>query len=186
MSVEIAKRLFNVQEYERMVETGILSEDDRVELIGGEILEMSPIGSRHAACVKRLNKLLAARVGASAILSVQDPVVLDDLSEPEPDVVLLRPSPDFYEQGHPRPSDVLLLIEVSDTTLKFDRQIKMPLYARAGIEELWVVNLQDDEVEVYAQPSGGAYQLFRRVGRGETVNSENVPGLALEVDAVLG
>jgi Uma2 family endonuclease len=136
--------------------------------------------------VKRLNKLLAARVSASVILSIQDPIVLDDLSEPEPDAALLRPSPDFYEQGHPRPSDVLLLIEVSDATLKFDRQVKMPLYARAGIEEFWVVNLQDDEVEVYAQPSGGAYQLVRRLGRGETVNSENVPGLSLEVDAVLG
>jgi len=186
MSVEIAKRLFCVHEYERMIEAGILTEDDRVELIGGEILEMSPIGSRHAACVKRLIKLLAARVGASVIISIQDPVVLDDLSEPQPDAALLRPRPDFYEQEHPRPSDVLLLIEVSDTTLKFDRQIKAPLYARAGIEELWLVNLQDDEVEIYASPSGGAYQLVRNVGRGETINSENVSGLTLEVDAVLG
>ncbi len=186
MSVEIAKRLFTVEQYERMVETGILTEDDRVELIGGEILEMSPTGSRHAACVKRLNALLAARVGTSAILSVQDPVVLDDLSEPEPDVVLLTPRPDFYEQGHPQASDVLLLIEVSDTTLKFDRQVKMPLYARAGVGEFWIVNLQDDEIEIHARPSGGAYQLVRRAVRGETVNSENVAGLALEVDAVLG
>lgn len=186
MSVEIAKRLFNVEEYERMVEAGILTEDDRVELIEGEIVEMSPIGSRHAACVKRLITLLAARVGASAILSVQDPVVLDDLSEPEPDVVLLRPRPDFYEHGHPRASDVLLLIEVSDTTLKYDRQIKMPLYARAGVREYWVINLQGDEIEIHAHPSGDAYQLVKRAGRGETVNSENVPGLALEVDSVLG
>jgi Uma2 family endonuclease len=186
MSVEIAKRLFNVEEYERMVEAGILTENDRVELIEGEIVEMSPIGSRHAACVKRLNTVLAALVGVSGIISIQDPVVLDDLSEPEPDVVLLRPRPDFYEHGHPRASDVLLLIEVSDTTLKYDRQVKMPLYARAGVEEFWVVNLQDEEVEVYTRPSGGAYQSVRRVGRGETVNSENVAGLALEVDAVLG
>jgi Uma2 family endonuclease len=119
-------------------------------------------------------------------MSVQDPIVLDDLSEPEPDVALLKPRPDFYAQGHPRPSDVLLLIEVSDTTLRFDRRIKSPLYARAGIEELWVVNLQDAEIEVHAHPSGDAYQLVRRVGRGETVNSENVPGLALEVNDVLG
>ena len=186
MSVEIAKRLFCVHEYERMVEAGILTEDDRVELIGGEILEMSPTGSRHAACVKRLITLLPARVGASAILSVQDPVVLDDLSEPEPDVVLLRPRPDFYEHGHPRASDVLLLIEVSDTTLKYDRQIKVPLYARAGVVEYWIINLQDDTIEIHARPSGDAYEFVRRVGRGETVNSENVSGLALEVNAVLG
>ncbi len=186
MSVEIAKRLFNVREYERMVETGILTEDDRVELIGGEIVEMSPTGTRHAACVRRLNTLLAARVGASALLSVQDPIVLDDFSEPQPDVVLLRPRPDFYEQRHPRAPDVLLLIEVSDTTLKTDRQIKMPLYARAGVGEYWVVNLQDNEIEIYARPSGSAYQLVRRAGRGATVNTENVAGLAHEEDAVLG
>jgi Uma2 family endonuclease len=186
MSVEIAKHLFTVEQYERMIETGILTKHDRVELIGGEIVEMSPIGSSHAACVNRLNTLLVQKLGRGAIVSVQNPVMLDDRSEPQPDLALLKWRDDFYGQSRPTPDDVLLLIEVSDTTLKYDRQVKAPLYARAGVRELWVVNLQDEEVEVYSQPAEGAYRLVRRAGRGETVNSESVPGLALEVNAALG
>ncbi|HEU4595448.1 MAG TPA: Uma2 family endonuclease [Pyrinomonadaceae bacterium] len=186
MSVEIAKHLFTAEQYERMIETGILTKYDRVELIEGEIVEMSSIGNRHAACVARLTDLLSDKLARRAILWVQNPIVLGPHSRPQPDVVLLKRRDDFYAQATPEPSDVLLLVEVSDATLKFDRQVKMPLYAREGIEELWVVNLQDNEIEIYARPSGGAYQLVRRAGRGETVNSENVAGLALEVDAVLG
>ena len=186
MSVEIAKRLFNVREYERMIETGILTKYDRVELIEGEIVEMSPIGISHAACVNRLTTLLVQKLGRDAIVSVQNPVKLGERSEPQPDFALLKWRDDFYGQSLPTPDDVLLLIEVSDTTLKFDRQVKAPLYARAGIGEFWLVNLQDDEVEIYANPSGGAYQLVKNVGRGETINSENVSGLTLEVNAVLG
>jgi Uma2 family endonuclease len=177
---------FTVEQYERMVETGILTEDDRVELIGGEILEMSPTGSHHAACVKRLNTLLAARVGAAALISVQDPVVLDDLSEPQPDVALLKPRPDFYKLGHPHVPDVLLVVEVADSSIQRDRLVKLPLYARSGVAEVWLIDLNADRVEVYTQPVGGEYQHIRHAERGETVNSENVPGLALEVNAVLG
>lgn len=186
MSVEIAKRLFNVEEYERMVETGILTEDDRVELIEGEIVEMSPIGERHAACVARLTSLLVEKLARNAIVWGQNPVNLGERSEPQPDIALLKWRDDFYGHSRPTPDDILLLIEVSDATPKYDRQIKVPLYARAGIEELWVVNLQDDEIEIHARPSGGAYQHARRARRGETLNPENVPGLALEVNAVLG
>lgn len=186
MSVEIAKRLFNVREYERMIETGILTKEDRVELIEGEIVEMSSIGTRHAACVNRLNALLIRKFGRDAIVGVQSRVKLGERSEPQPDLSVLKWRDDFYEHSLPTPDDVLLLIEVSDTTLKFDRQVKLPLYAGAGVGEFWLVNLQDDEVEIYARPSGGAYQLVRHAGRGETINSENVSGLALEVDAVLG
>ena len=185
MSVEIARHLFTVEQYERMIEAGILTKYDRVELIEGEIVGMSPIGPRHAACVSRLNALLQ-KFGRDTIVGVQSPVRLGDHSEPQPDISLLKWRDDFYGQGHPQASDVLLLIEVSDATLKYDRQIKMPLYARAGIEELWLVNLQDGEIEIHARPSGGAYQLVRRAGRGETFDSENGTGLALEVDAVLG
>jgi Uma2 family endonuclease len=186
MSIEIAKHLFTVEQYERMIETGILTKYDRVELIGGEIVEMSPIGNHHAACVARLTELLGEKLARGAIVWVQSPIVLSPDSRPQPDVVLLKRRDDFYAQATPRPSDVLLLIEVSDTTLKYDRQIKAPLYAGAGIEELWLVNLQDEEVEIHARPSGGEYQLVRRAGRGEAINSESVSGLALEVDAVLG
>jgi hypothetical protein len=135
MSVEIAKRLFNVREYERMIEAGILTKYDRVELIEGEIVEISPIGPRRAACVSRLNAPFAPlqKFGRDTIVGVRSPVRLGDHSEPQPDISLLKWRDDFYGQGHPQASDVLLLIEVSDATLKYDRQIKVPhLRARGG------------------------------------------------------
>src|SRR5918912_896850 len=162
MSVQIAKRYFNVSEYYRMAEAGILTADDRVELIEGEIVQMSPIGSLHAACVRRLNQLLQRLLGHAAVISVQDPVRLSDFSEPEPDVALLKPRADFYAHQHPTPDDVLLIIEVADTTVLYDRNVKVPLYARAGIPEVWLVDLQQDLIEVYARPTSGAYQVQRQ------------------------
>src|ERR671938_544657 len=141
MSVQVAKRCFSVDEYYRMGEAGILTEDDRVELIEGEIIEMSPIGSRHAACVNRLNTLLGRHLRQTAIVSVQNPIRLDAYSEPEPDVALLRPRADYYESGHPTPADALLIVEVADTSADYDRIIKLPLYAKAGIPEAWLVDL---------------------------------------------
>lgn len=186
MSVQIAKHWFTVAEYNRMGEAGIFTEDDRVELIEGEIIEMSPIGRRHAACVDRLTELLSERLRRKAIVRVQSPVVLNDYAEPQPDVALLRRRDDFYERSLPAPGDVLLVVEVADTTLEYDRQIKVPLYARAGIPEVWVVNLPDEQVEVHARPAGGAYQDVRRHARGEAVNSAAAPGLTVTVDEILG
>lgn len=180
------RRLFTADEYLRMGEAGILPEDDRVELIEGEILEMSPIGSRHAACVKRLNALLGPRLGGCAIIGVQDPVLLPDYSGPQPDVAALRLREDFYAEAHPMPGDVLLLIEVSDTTLRYDREVKLPLYARAGIPEVWVVDLRNEEILTYSRPEGGAYAEASRVRRGGSLASRMVPGLALTADDVLG
>lgn len=186
MSVQIQKRHFNVNEYYRIAEA-IFSEDDRVELIEGEILEMNAIGSRHAACVKRLVDALADQnVRRVAIVSVQDPIQLDDYSEPQPDVALLRPHPDFYAQAHPLASDVLLVVEVADSSVDYDREVKLPLYARSGIPEVWLVDLPADVIEVYARPVSGKYQVVKRAGRGEHVTSASVPSLALSVDAVLG
>lgn len=127
MSRQLAKRWFTVGEYNRMAETGILTEHDRVELIQGEIVEMSPIGSRHAACVNRLTTVLSRQGGAGAIVSVQNPIVVDDYSEPEPDVALLRARADFYETRHPEPEDVLLVIEVAETSVETERGVKVPL-----------------------------------------------------------
>jgi Uma2 family endonuclease len=186
MSVQIAKRYFNVSEYYRMAEAGILTADDRVELIDGEIVKMSPIGSQHAACVKRLNQILQQQFGATAVIGVQDPVRLNEFSEPEPDVTLLRARSDFYAQQHPTPADVLLLIEVSDTTVLYDRNIKVPLYARAGVPEVWLIDLQQEIIEVYAQPAGGAYQVQRQAQRGEQVQAETIAQLSLNVDDILG
>jgi Uma2 family endonuclease len=186
MSVQIAKRYFNVSEYYRMAEAGILTADDRVELIEGEIVQMSPIGSLHAACVRRLNQLLQRLLGHAAVISVQDPVRLSDFSEPEPDVALLKPRADFYAHQHPTPDDVLLIIEVADTTVLYDRNVKVPLYARAGIPEVWLVDLQQDLIELYARPAGGSYQVQRQVRRGERLTAETIPQPTLDVDAVLG
>jgi Uma2 family endonuclease len=186
MSVQIAKRCFTVAEYNRMGEVGIFTEDDRVELIEGEIVEMSPIGRRHAACVGRLTNLFSRLPAEKAIVWVQNPVVLDDYAEPQPDVTLLRRREDFYERALPTPGDVLLIVEVADTTLDYDRQIKVPLYARAGISEVWVVNLVDEQVEVYTRPADGAYRSVSQHGRGEALNSADALNLAVSVDEILG
>ena len=167
MSVQIAKqplagrpltrRLFTVDEYHRMAESGILTEDDRVELIHGEIITMSPIGNRHVVCVNRLNMLLAPLLAKKAIVSIQNSLRIDIHSEPEPDVVLFRHRDDFYANQLPEMQDVLLVIEVSDTTLKYDRKVKLPLYANAGIREAWIVNLAEETLEVYTNPANGKY-----------------------------
>lgn len=184
--VRVEKRRFSVHEYHRMAEVGILSEDDRVELIEGEIVKMSPIGSRHAACVGRLNRLLQRLVRLDAIVRVQDPIRLDVYSEPEPDVALVKTRDDFYSREHPGPGDVLLLIEVADTSVERDLEAKLPLYARAGIPEVWLVNLPAETIEVNSRPDSGEYRETVRVKRGETVTSRNIPGLDLGVDDILG
>jgi Uma2 family endonuclease len=186
MSVQIAKHWFTVAEYDRMGETGILSKDDRVELIEGEIFEMSPIGRRHAACVDRLTELFSEKLQRKAIIRIQSPIVLNDYSEPQPDVALLKRRADFYEQSLPLPADVLLLVEVADTTLESDRQIKVPLYARAGIAEAWVVNLTDEQIEVYTQPANGVYQSQQHFKRGETITVSGSLNLSLSVEEILG
>jgi Uma2 family endonuclease len=186
MSVQIARHCFTVAEYERMGAAGIFSADERVELIEGEIVEMSPIGKRHAACVARLTQLLGPPSQGRAILWVQNPVRLNDYSEPQPDVALLRPRADFYEQSLPGPSDVLLVVEVADTTLEYDRQIKLPLYARAGIPEAWLVNLPEERIEVYSDPAGGEYQTVRSYARGKRLQSHTLAALRVSVSKALG
>jgi Uma2 family endonuclease len=186
MSVEIAKRPFTADEYERMTEAGILSEDDRVELIEGEIVEMSPIGRRHAACVNRLNQVFTLRAGRDVIVGVQNPVRLDEFSEPEPDIALLRPREDFYEGAHPTPADVLLIVEVADTSVEYDRQVKVPLYARAGVVEVWLVDLSQETIEIFVRPVSGEYQSSRIVSRGETIEPQSVPRLSLNAEDILG
>ncbi len=180
------KKRFTVEEYHRMAEVGILHEDDRVELIEGEILEINPIGSRHAACVNRLNALIVRRVAERAIVSVQNPVLLPDGTEPEPDVMVLQPREDFYEQAHPTPRDVLLLIEVSDTTLQFDREVKLPLYASAGILEVWIVDLVNQNVYAYSRSIAGSYGNTHSVGSGDSIAPRTLPDLVVSVEGVLG
>ena len=186
MSAEIARYSFTADEFQRMGEAGIFRQDARLELIEGEIIEMSPIGSPHAACVKLLSGLLHRFFGDTLIVGVQDPIRLNDFSEPQPDLSLLRRRVDYYRERHPTPADVLLLIEVADTTVVKDRTIKIPLYARAGIAEAWLVNIPDERVEVYSNPAGGAYQRAEVFGRGDEARSQTVEGLVVNVGELLG
>ncbi|MGB3681309.1 MAG: Uma2 family endonuclease [Rubrobacteraceae bacterium] len=181
---EITRRHFTVHDYHRMAEAGIIHEDDRVELIEGEIVEMAAIGSRHFTCVNTLNHLLVREVGDEAIVSVQNPVRLGERNEPEPDLAVIRPRD--YRDSLPGPEDVMLLIEVSDTTLSYDRNVKIPLYARSDIEEVWVVDLGSGVIERHTGPSGGIYRHLERARRGESLDSATRPGLTLDVGAVLG
>lgn len=183
---KVTRRRFTADEYHRMAEIGVLLEDERVELIEGEILRMSAEGSRHNACINRLSALLANRLGDAAILSVQNSIRTDQYSEPEPDVAVLRPREDYYETALPSPADVLLLMEVADTSLAYDRGLKLPLYARAGIPEMWIVDLTNEVIEQHAYPADGAYRSVRHVARGQTITPSAMPSLAIAVDAVLG
>jgi Uma2 family endonuclease len=180
------RRRFTVAEYYRMAESGILRPDERVELIAGEIVAMSPIGSPHASCVKRAVALFSARLAGRATLSIQDPVLLDDQSEPEPDVALLRPRADFYKSAHPGPADVLLLIEVMDTSAPFDRGVKLPLYARAGIPEVWLLDLNGDRIEAHRRPVNGVYTEVQIRLRGQRLAPGAFPDIEVGVDEILG
>lgn len=186
MTVREVQRLFTIEEYHRMAEAGILNEDDRVELIEGKIIQMAAIGSRHAACVKRLIKLLVREVGDSGVVGAQDPVVLPGSSEPEPDITVLHPRDDFYAAGHPVPGDVLLLIEVSDTSLEYDREVKLPLYASAGIPEVWIVDLVNQNVHAYSRSTAGFYGNTHSVGRGGSISPRMLPDLVVNLDEILG
>lgn len=177
---------FTVEEYHRMADAGIFTEDDRVELIEGEVVEMAAIGSRHAACVDRLNRAFARTGGERVIVRVQNPITLGLRSEPEPDLVLARFRDDFYEAGHPAADDVLLIVEVSDSSLEFDDRVKLPLYARHGIREVWRVDLASRTVAVHRDPAGDGYRSVTTARRGDTLRPEALPDLELPVDDLLG
>jgi len=186
MTVQVLRRRFTVAEYYLMAKVGILHEDDRVELIEGEIVEMAPIGRYHASSVDRLTRVLSQGVGQRVILRVQSPIHLGEHSEPQPDISLLRPKDDFYASGHPGPEDVLLLIEVADTTAEYDRQVKIPLYARAGIGEVWLVDLTQDQVEVYRQPGPRGYRQILMPDAEDRLAPQALPDLELTPRDILG
>lgn len=182
MATEPVPRRFTVDDYHQMVEAGILCEDDRVELINGEILEMSPIGGRHVACVNRINRILIEHLGDAAIVSIQNPIRLGQYQEPEPDVAVIRRR--SYGDELPSTEDVLVLIEVSSTSLAFGRGTKLPLYAVVGIPEVWLVDIPGEAVERHTNPVGGAYRVTVRVGRGEAIESTVLPNLRLQTNDV--
>ena len=186
MSVELLRQLFTVDQYYKMLEAGILTEDKRVELIRGEIIKMSPIGIHHADCVDNLTELLILRLAKTVTVRVQNPVRLNDNSEPQPDISLLQRRQGFRQTQHPQPENVFLLIEVSDTTVKYDQEVKIPLYAENNILEVWLVNLTEKCLEVYREPTANGYEIVQTFQRGETVTIQALPNVTFTVDEILG
>lgn len=185
MSTQPSRRPFSVAEYDQMVATGILRDDDRLELIEGEIIAMSPIGPRHAACVRRLTQVLNGLLAGRSQVSVQCPVAIPDWSEPNPDLALLVPRTDFYSGAHPLPRQVQALIEVADSSLAYDTQAKAPMYAKAGIRELWVVDLNANRILVHARPRTGRYSVVRPYTLGDHFTSQRFPGVEFVVRDLL-
>jgi Uma2 family endonuclease len=182
--VERARRLFTREEYHRMGEVGILKPTDRVELIRGEIVEMSPIGRRHVAFVNNLNQLLVLRLGGRAIVSVQNPVVLDDDTEPQPDLAVLRRRAVPYKECEPATDDVLLLIEVADSSLAYDRGTKLRLYAESGIPEYWLVDTAAEAIEMHREAGPGGYGEMHRVTASDTVSPQAFPDITLPLGEI--
>jgi hypothetical protein len=185
MATQIARRLFTTEEYHRMVPAGILSADDRVELLDGEVVPMSPIGSRHAACVERTATVLR-RLGRRAHVRTQNPIVLGRHSEPQPDVAVVKSRADFYWRRHPIPSEVFLVAEVLDSSHLYDRELKLPLYAAAGIREVWLVDLTNDRIEVYRHPTLRGYPEPRILQGTERIAPLAFPRTGFHVSEFLG
>jgi Uma2 family endonuclease len=185
MAVAITRRRFTIDDYHRMGEAGILCEDDRVELIDGEILAMSPIGPPHCAGVDRATRAMVMAAGERAIVRVQGSVQLDRFCEPQPDMVLLRPRDDFYASRHPGPRDILLVVEVADSSIDYDRDVKAPMYAALGVPEYWLADLTQDVLTVHADPGGGTYRHRSVHRRGETIAPGLLPEAAVPVDVFL-
>ena len=181
MGAVAERRLFTRQEYHAMARAGILTEDDPVELLDGEIIRKMPSGPAHAGLIKRLNRVLSALVKETAIVSVQDPLALDEYSEPEPDVMLLRPRPDFYYESHPMSQDVWLVIEVADTSLTADKEVNVPLYASHEVPEVWLVDLEQRQVVAYSALADGRYSRERIYRSGEVIPLTALPGKQLHV-----
>jgi len=181
----LAEHRINVQEYYRMAETGLLRPGARVELLNGRIIDMSPIGSFHGGLVKRLIRIYTELARGRWQASAQDPLRLEDHSEPEPDFMLLKPSPDDYTSRHPRPDDVFLLIEVSDTTLDYDREEKIPAYGRSGIPEVWIIDLNHARIEIYREPHFTGYASRTVWGPGDELAPQAFPDAVVSVAELL-
>jgi len=185
--VETAPRRhpITVSDYLRMGEVGILGPDLRIELIEGEIVDMSPIGLAHSSRVSRLNRLLSLAVGDRALVWPQNPVILGDRSAPEPDLALLRWRDDYYAETQPGPDDILLIVEVSDTSLAYDRDTKLPLYARFQIPEVWILDIQGGHLEIHLEPDAGRYTLQFRPKDLSRVTIAALPDLELDLRDLL-
>lgn len=181
----VVRRPITVAEYHRMGEAGILTHEDRVELIEGELIAMAPIGSNHSGTINSLNRALVQAAGDRGVVGVRNPVRLNNLSEPQPDFSIMKPRDDDYQHATPRPEEVLLLVEIADSSLGYDRTVKRSLYARHGIPEFWIVNLVAGEVEVCRGPEGDTYTSEVPVRRGGVLDILRLPGASIPVHALL-
>ena len=186
MQADVTKKRFTVDEYYRMAEAGILKPEDRVELIDGEIIQMSPIGNEHAGCVNRVTDFFTNLFRGKAIVTIQNPVRLNKYNEPQPDLVLAKPRADYYASKHPTVEDVFLLLEVADTTLRKDRNVKLPIYAELGIPEVWIEDLQHDEILIFRNPSGQRYSTSLTLRRGNSLSVSAFPDIIFKVEDLLG
>lgn len=185
MSAKLKRRLFTVKEYHQMVEIGILSKDDRVELIEGEIIQMAATGISHASCVRRSIELFQQLPENTAILNVQKPVQLSIQTELQPDLVLLKFPDDSCKTAHTGASEVLLLIEITDSKIDNERDVKIPIYARSMIQEVWLVDLVENRLEAYRQPTPNGYSLILELRPGQELAPIAFPDFAVSVDAIL-
>ena len=186
MAVEVTRRRFTADEYQQMGRAGILREGDRVELNDGEIVTMTPIGPRHGAIVDRLSRAFFTNAGDAAIVRTQGAVRLNAFTEPQPDVVLLRRRDDFYESAHPGPDDILLLVEVAESSIRYDSTVKAALYARLGVVEYWLVDLNTDAITRYLDTVDGTYRRVAVVPPGEPFAPELLPGCVVTTRDILG
>ncbi|MBS1797014.1 MAG: Uma2 family endonuclease [Acidobacteria bacterium] len=168
-----------------MIELGMIDDYEKAEIIEGELIQKMTIGDKHASVVNSLNRLFVKNVSDNVLVSVQNPLRISDYNEPEPDFVLADLTK-YDGKRHPRPAEVLFVVEVSDTTLKYDRDVKLPLYAEAEIGEVWIVNLPSEIVEVHTKPKFGLYQLVKIYNRGEILRSDAIPTLEIEVEKIIG
>ncbi|MCA1992952.1 MAG: Uma2 family endonuclease [Coleofasciculus sp. S288] len=179
-------RLWTVEEYHRMAEAGILQPDEKVELIAGQIIKkMSPQGSPHAAAIRRTDRVLSNRLGNQVLIQKQLPIQLNDRSEPEPDVAVVRVDPLDYADHHPTVSDVYLIIEVADTSLKFDCETKAKDYAQSGIADYWVLDVSNRQLHVFREPTENGYQSEAILEEGASISPLQFPGCTIAVSEIL-
>jgi Uma2 family endonuclease len=183
--MELLTRKFTIKEYHQMGKANVFHPEERLELIRGEIIKMSPIGLKHASMVNRLSNLFGYKLYQKSIISVQNSIRLNDNSEPQPDLVLANFREDFYANKPIEAQDIYLLIEVSDSTLKYDRTIKIPLYAENKINEVWLVNLNNNSLEIYRQPENNSYQTKQKLDCNQTISPLDFPELIIDLATIL-
>ena len=181
----LTHRKFSVDEYHNFIDQGVFRPDERIELWEGEFIEMSPIGMRHSSCVNLIIEIVRDLLGKTVVISPQNPIVLDDYSEPQPDIALLKRREDFYRKSGATANDVLLVIEVADTTVRYDRDVKFPSYAKNGIEEAWLIDLENNRVEIHSEPTEEGYSLVKILNRGQNAQSTVLKDLQIEIDEIL-